>query len=114
MPLKAEDCRQINRDYRHSPGGYTCDRSQADVRRELAAHMFLYIHVPTANFLCSVPFGLRGWVHVIGHPEDGSYEWVATLDAEHVGDPRLQLAWSNVGYGSAIGALRDALNFLDV
>jgi hypothetical protein len=52
---------------------------------------------------------MHGWVHVIGHPDHGSYEWVAAADSEFDDGP-VTVRHSDSGYGSAALALRDGLN----
>lgn len=77
---------------------------------ELEPCEFDYIDCNASVPLHVIATGQRGWVAVIGHPEDASYEWVARDDGEYYGDERVRLKHSNSGYGVSVSALRDGLN----
>jgi len=79
----------------------------ASTRRKLRASRFRYIDLDEAELLYSVPAG-DGWVHVIGRPHDGSYEWVYVWNTYSVPDS-LDIEHSDQGYGSADGAMLDGL-----
>jgi hypothetical protein len=86
---------------------------RARVERELMTLEpceFEYIDCNMSVPVHVVAVGMRGWVAVIGHPGDASYEWVSREDAEYDGDERVTLSHSNCGYGDSVSALRDVLN----
>lgn len=74
---------------------------------ELEPCEFDYIDCNESVLVHVVGIGMCGWVAVIGHPGDASYEWVARED---LGDERVKLTHSNCGCGSAAVSLRDGLN----
>jgi len=80
-----------------------------EIRKLFAYRGFKYIDIKESVILHFVRVGWCGWLAVIGHPEDASYEWVARDDGEHTGDNRQRFMASNRGYGGAVAALRDGL-----
>ncbi|MGE0605506.1 MAG: hypothetical protein AB7O62_00160 [Pirellulales bacterium] len=85
-----------------------------EVRHALTASgqlWFKYIDLPTAEVLHFVRNGWDGWIAVIGHPDNGTYEWVGRDDAEFEGQDKShrQVKRSDCGYGSSVAALRDGL-----
>lgn len=83
-----------------------------EIRQLWRSSQFRYIDLDDAAVLYRVPLGTNGFVAVIGHPDHGSYEWVARrpdpFDPMPPNDPP-ELAHSDQGYGSSAAALRDAL-----
>jgi len=66
--------------------------------------VFRFIDLDISDVVHTVAAG-DGWVLVIGHPENASYEWVY-LPGDHAPDnPR----HSDCGYGGAAACLRDGL-----
>jgi hypothetical protein len=96
-------------------GSVLLERIMAEIRHELPASWFEYIDLDTAEVLFVVPTGQKGWVALIGHPGDASYEWVAHAEPTFVsqlgkdiyGGKRYE--FSNCGYGVSSAALRDGL-----
>lgn len=75
-----------------------------ELLRALRGSWFQYIDLELAVVLYRVGAG-NGWVYVIGHPEDASYEWVQIDTWTGKGVVR----YSDAGYGGAAVALRDGL-----
>ena len=80
-----------------------------EIRLQLRGQ-FQYIDLQDAELLYIVWTGFSGWVCVVGHPEHGSYEWVARHDADFDGQSEARYEHSDSGYGVAAAALRDGLN----
>lgn len=77
----------------------------ARISTRLRACRFDYTDIENVVLLYSIPAG-DGWVHVIGDPNDGSYEWVYCDDGvRHF----RTLRHSNHGYGGCAVAMREAL-----
>lgn len=83
---------------------------QREIEKEIRPSTFEYIDLHDAELLYVIGYGFGGWVAVVGHPDHGSYEWVARRDGEtdpQEGPPRYE--FSNLGYGCSSSALRDGL-----
>jgi hypothetical protein len=87
----------------------------AEIRHELPGSFFRFIDVEDAEVLWIIPTGRFGWVCVVGHPEHGSYEWVAHSEPSYVPQlgheiyTRKRYEFSDCGYGDSAAALRDGL-----
>lgn len=93
------------------------DKIMAELQhvRYRAKLRFDYIDLADAVVLHSVCIGWHGWIAVIGHPDDASYEWVAKLAGSLTEEPNPspEYRYSNSGYGGSATCLRDALNALE-
>jgi hypothetical protein len=70
---------------------------------------FDFLDIDTAIVLVSVDICDEGWLAVIGHPDDGSYEWVAKFRERRETCYRA----SNAGWGGIASCLRDGLNAME-
>jgi hypothetical protein len=95
-------------------------RQGAGLRQEIMAEIrkalrwkFHFIDVEEAEVLLVVPIGGAGWVAAIGHPADGSYEWVGRHEPSFVPQLGKEIhagyEHSDSGYGIWESALRDGL-----
>jgi hypothetical protein len=89
-----------------------------EIRRVFGAGRFHCIRLQDADVLFRIEIGVDGWICVIGHPGCGAYEWVARRSRPCDAGAALRecaenYRFSDKGYGSAVGALRDGLNALE-
>ena len=75
-----------------------------EVRPKLRQSRFRYIDLALSQLLYVMPAG-SGCVYVIGHPEQGAYEWVY-YDHNQI-DPCVE--FSNQGWGGCDCAMREGL-----
>lgn len=94
----------------------TTDASQEalrKIRNVLGPYRFDGLDLDSAVVLHYFSFGCGGWIAVIGHPEDGSYEWVAKHSGSFVSEDLAEIpsnySWSNEGWGGSLTCLREGL-----
>lgn len=82
-------------------------RTFFDPMPEISRHLsgrFTYVDLQNAEAMYLIPFGFHGWVCVMGHPADGTYEWVGRLDGTDA-----RYANSDDGFGDPASAMRSGL-----
>jgi hypothetical protein len=72
-----------------------------------------YLDIETAIVLVSVDICWEGWLAVVGHPDEGAYEWVAKFRAAVPGGHETCYRASNASWGGIASCLRDGLNTME-